>query len=720
MAVLKIILRSGRCISVANAGLARQCSTFHGLRSYTPYSAPSTSVLTRYYSADTATRPASANRRGPDRILPANKVSGTMPDTPVEIRFSDLDPECRADPVSVWTTLQNTVARCPDRIALTVMRNNEQQTWTYKEYEDDIRSAAKAFIKLGLKRFHGVGLLGFNAPEWHISCVACIVAGGLSAGIYTTNSVDATRYVAEHSRANIMVVEDEEQLAKIESVYDRLPELQTVIQYTGYPRSPGVLSWQKVIEIGRSLPDSVLQERLDQQAVNQPCALIYTSGTTGNPKGVMLTADNITWTVRQARNIYNWRLDAESMVSYLPLSHVAGMFIDIFLSIYGGATVHFADKMALQGTLLKTLVEAKPTLFFGVPRVYEKIQEKMMEVGKQNKGLKKSAAEWAKASCLAHHEAVLEGKSGGGVSYSIANKTIMKAVKKKLGFENTTGWYSSAAPLSEDVFKYFLSLDMPIEELLGSSETSGPQTASYPGAMRLGMVGKCYPSWEIKIDKPDEHGIGEICTRGRNCCVGYLWDEKKTTELIDSEGWVHSGDLGRFDEYDFLRVGGRSKEIIVTAGGENVAPIPIEDNIKAEMKEILSNVMVVGDKRKHLAAIVTLRTQMDKMNQPTDLLHPDVKEWAEENGSEAETVTELLEEDNEDVRLDILEGIQRVNRRAISSAQKVHKFMIAPADFSLAGGELTPTMKMKRHFIEDKYEKKINEMYEHETQSSMW
>jgi len=183
---------------------------------------------------------------------------------------------------------------------------------------------------------------------------------------------------------------------------------------------------------------------------------------------------------------------------------------------------------------------------------------------------------------------------------------------------------------------------------------------------------------------------------------------------------VHSGDLGRFDEDDFLRVGGRSKEIIVTAGGENVAPIPIEDNIKAEMKEILSNVMVVGDKRKHLAAIVTLRTQMDKMNQPTDLLHPDVKEWAEENGSEAETVTELLEEDNEDVRLDILEGIQRVNRRAISSAQKVHKFMIAPADFSLAGGELTPTMKMKRHFIEDKYEKKINEMYEHETQSSMW
>eukprot|EP00088_Acartia_fossae_P049686 TRINITY_DN5492_c0_g1_i1.p1 TRINITY_DN5492_c0_g1~~TRINITY_DN5492_c0_g1_i1.p1 ORF type:complete len:720 (-),score=161.38 TRINITY_DN5492_c0_g1_i1:926-3085(-) len=719
MAVLKLILRSGKCISVANSGLARHCAAFHGLHNYSNQHNINAAIPYRYYSADAARNTAN-RKRGPDRILPANKVCGTMPDTTVEIRFSDLHPECQKDPISVWTMLQDTLKRCPDRTALSVMRNNELQTWTFKEYEEDIRSAAKAFIKLGLKRYHGVALLGFNAPEWHISCVAGIVAGGLSAGIYTTNSVDATRYVAEHSRANIMVVEDEEQLAKIEAVYDRLPELQTVIQYTGYPRSPGVLSWQKVMEIGRSLPDSILTERLEAQAVNQPCALIYTSGTTGNPKGVMLSHDNITWTVRQSKLLYGWRLDAESMVSYLPLSHVAGMFIDIFLAIYGGATVNFADKLALQGTLLKTLVEAKPTLFFGVPRVYEKIQEKMMEVAKQNTGVKKSVAEWAKASCSAHHEAVMAGQSGSSLSYTIASNTVMKAVKKKLGFERTTGFYSSAAPLSEDVFRYFCSLDMPIQELLGSSETSGPQTASYPGHMRVAMVGKCYPSWEIKIDKPDEHGIGEICTRGRNCCIGYLWDEQKTTELIDSEGWVHSGDLGTFDSDGFLKVGGRSKEIIVTAGGENVAPIPIEDAIKAEMKEIISNVMVVGDKRKHLAAIVTLRTQMDEKNQPTDLLHPDVKEWVEENGSEATTVTELLEEDNEDVRLDVLEGIQKVNRRAISNAQKVHKFMIAPSDFSLAGGELTPTMKMKRHFIEDKYKKKIDEMYEHETQSSMW
>lgn len=582
-------------------------------------------------------------------------------------------------------------------------------------------SVAKAFIKLGLKRFHGVSILGVNAPEWHISAVAGTIAGGLTSGIYTTNSIDAVRYVAEHSRSNIMVVEDEEQYAKVEAIYDRLPELGTVIQYTGYPRSPGVLSWQRLLEIGRAEPDSILLERLEQQAVNQPCTLIYTSGTTGNPKAVMLSNDNITWTVRQAKRFYDWQDDQEILVSYLPLSHVAGTFIDIYLAILGGVTVHFADKMALQGTLLKTLVDAKPTLFFGVPRVYEKIQEKLLEVGKKNTGLKKSVSDWAKASCLDHHQAVQAGKSGGGLSYTIASKAVMGQVKKVLGFENAKGFYSSAAPLSEDVFNYFLSLDMPIQELLGSSETSGPQTGSRPGnEMRAGKVGKMYDCWQVKIDKPDENGLGEICTSGRNCCMGYLWDEVKTQELIDSEGWLHSGDLGKFDEDGFLRVGGRSKEIIVTGGGENVAPIPIEDAIKAQMLDIISNVMVLGDKRKHLACIVTLRTKLDQNNQPTDELHPDVKEWAEELGCEADTVSELLEEDNEDVRLEILDGIQKVNRKAISNAQKVHKFMIAPRDFSLAGGELTPTMKLKRHFVEEKYKKKIDEMYEHETQSSMW
>jgi len=662
-----------------------------------------------------------SDRIGPDRILPANSLSTTWPDGTVEIRFSDKHPLCQEKPISVWTMLNNTAARCPDNIALAVKRNDEWVNWTYTQYLDEVITVAKAFIKLGLKPQHSVNILGFNAPEWHISAVATVIAGGLTAGIYTTNSIDATRYVAEHSRANIMVVEDEEQYAKIEAIWERLPELQHVVQYTGFPRSPGVESWQSLLEIGRAEDDTELKKRLASQAVNQACTLVYTSGTTGNPKGVMLSQDNITWTCQRSHEIYDWSFDSEQVVSYLPLSHVAGTFIDIYLSLWGGGTVHFADKMALQGTLLKTLVETKPTLFFGVPRVYEKIQEKMMEIGKKNGGAKKKIVDWAKAASFEHHQQTFDGLPGNSLNYKIAKSLILSKVHKQLGFERTKGFYSSAAPLSEDVFQYFQSLDMPIQELLGSSETSGPQTASTPGkGTKLGSVGKCYDTWDVDILDPDEKGLGEIGTRGRNCCMGYLWEEGKTAELINGQGYVLSGDLARYDEDKFLFIGGRQKEIIVTGGGENVAPVPIEDMIKVQMKEIISNCMVLGDKRKHLACILTFKTVLDANNLPTNDLHPDVLEWAENLGAESETVTDLIAEDNEEVRLEIMAQIQKVNRKAVSNAQKVHKFMIAPKDFSLPGGELTPTMKMKRHFVMELYTKKIDQMYEHETQSSMW
>merc|ERR1711962_1279627 len=181
--------------------------------------------------------------------------------------------------------------------------------------------------------------------------------------------------------------------------------------YTGNTVNPGVINWRHLLEIGNAEDDTEFNKRLENQAVNQACTLIYTSGTTGNPKGVMLSQDNITWTCMRAHEVYDWKFDEEQVVSYLPLSHVAATFIDIYLSMWGGGTVHFADKMALQGTLLKTLVEAKPTLFFGVPRVYEKIQEKMMEIGKKNTGLKKKVGDWAKQASFDHHQALFEGKS---------------------------------------------------------------------------------------------------------------------------------------------------------------------------------------------------------------------------------------------------------------------------------------------------------------------
>eukprot|EP00092_Neocalanus_flemingeri_P008766 GFUD01009439.1.p1 GENE.GFUD01009439.1~~GFUD01009439.1.p1 ORF type:complete len:716 (+),score=170.32 GFUD01009439.1:61-2208(+) len=670
-------------------------------------------------------RSLATGRVGPDRILPANSLTTTWPDGVVEIRTHD-HPSSDYPPRSVWSMIQDTVGRVPDRTALAVKRDGVWVKWTYAEYLENIKTVAKAFIKLGLKRSHAVGILGFNAPEWHISNIAAVVAGGLATGIYSTNSADAVRYVAEHSRANIIVLENEEQLAKVNTCWDKLEHLDAVIQYVGKPSDPEVLSWQDLLDIGRSVDDSVLTERLENQALNQPCMLVYTSGTTGDPKGVMVSQDNLTWTVKAAQEIYDWNWDSEHGITYLPLSHVAAQVIDIYLAAYGGATIWFADDKALQGTLINTLKEVRPTRFLGVPRVWEKIQEKMMEIGKQNTGVKKMIANWAKRAAFEHHEERMAGKPGNSLKYRVARKLILTRIHAALGLDRAAhpqlgGFYSSAAPLSTQTFQYFQSLDMPIMELLGSSETGGPQTACLKDTgMKPGSVGRAYPHFETKIMDPDENGIGEICTRGRNVFMGYLWDEKKTKEVVDEQGWVHSGDLGRMDEDGFFYVSGRMKEILVTGGGENIAPVPIEDEIKSELVDIVSHGILVGDQRKHLAIILTLKTVLDEKNQPTDFLHPDVKEWLETVGSKAQTAEELIAEDSDEVKEFIMEALKRCNSKCVSNAAKVHKFMIAPTDFSLASGDLTPTLKMKRHVILEKYSKQIEDMYQYETQSSMW
>lgn len=531
--------------------------------------------------------------------------------------------------------------------------------------------------------------------------------------------------MARHSRSNILVVADQEQLEKVLEVRGELPELKAIVQYSGPVTQPGVLSWPDLLAIGRAEGEEELQERLRNQAVNQACMLVYTSGTTGNPKGVMISQDNLTWTIEVAQQKYEFKEDQEESVTYLPQSHIVGQLIDIFIPYLGGGTVWFADQDALRGTLVDTLVEVRPTRFLGVPRVWEKIQEKLLEVGRKNTGLKKVVADWAKAAAFHHHEEQMAGRPGGGWQYTLARRLVLTRVHAALGLDRATV-YSSAAPLSLKTFQYFQSLDLFVLEFFGCTETSGPMTACVPGTgTKVGSVGRGYPHFETavlavqgeegQLAAPEEEG--ELVTRGRNCCMGYLWDEEKTRELIDSQGWLHSGDLGRVDKDGFFYITGRIKEIIITAGGENIAPTPIEDALKADpvLQPVVSHVMVVGDQRKHLAVILTLKSKIDTNNQPMEELAPEVRVWLRSLGSRAATTRELLAEDNPGlqalVQAAITEALNRVNKDTVSRAARVHKFMLAPVDFSIAGGELTPTMKMRRHAITVKYAKEVEEMY---------
>ncbi|NXC41028.1 ACBG2 ligase, partial [Penelope pileata] len=571
-------------------------------------------------------------------------------------------------------------------------------------------------LQLGLKRFHGVCILGFNSPEWFIADIGAILAGGLAVGVYTTNSPEACHYVAENCSANILVVENNTQLQKILQIRHKLPHLKAIIQYGEELKEErsDLFSWEKFMDLGKDVPDSQLREIVESQKPNQCCTLIYTSGTTGQPKGVMLSHDNLTWTSLAAGR-FIMLTDAtekqELVVSYLPLSHVAAQIADIWLSITFGAQVFFAQPDALKGTLVDTLREVRPTAFLGVPRVWEKIEEKMKSVGAKSSTLRRKVASWAKGVGLQTNLKRMNGYSEVPMSFHLARHLVYKKVRKAIGLDRCMRCYAGAAPITRETLEFFLSLNIPVYELYGMSESSGPHTVSLPQAFKLTSCGKEMTGCRTLIHKPDADGTGEICFSGRHIFMGYLNMEEKTKEAIDEEGWLHSGDLGKCDKDGFLYITGRIKELIITAGGENIPPVPIEDAVK-EACPIVSNAMLVGDKAKFLAMLLTLKCTVDvESGEPGDDLTPEAVEFCQKLGSKATKVSEITSSKDKAVYAAIQAAISEVNKKAVSNAQKIQKWVVLEKDFSLFGGELGPTMKLRRPVVAQKYRARIDEFY---------
>ena len=651
--------------------------------------------------------------KGPNQIIEeTDGLTTTKPDGAVKLRQPSPNTFQETPPLSVPGMLESTAKKFPDHLAMAVKRSGNWEKMTYKDYYSQSRVVAKAFIALGLERFHAVSILGFNSPEWFMAQMGAIMAGGLSVGIYTTNTPEACRYVAHNCRANIIVVEDEKQLDKIVQVKDQLPHLKAIVQYNGTPKVPDVLSWNQLLEKGNQESDAELEDRLKRIAVNQCCALIYTSGTTGQPKGTMMSHDNFTWTARMSNKYLNVT-DKDVLLSYLPLSHSAAQMMDVWMMMAAGASVYFANKDALKGSLGPTLKEVRPTFFFGVPRVFEKIAEKMQEMGKSAPALRRSLASWAKKTGLEHNTKVLEGQESGGISYPIAKRIVFSKVKAALGLDKARLIGVGAAPMSRETFDYFLSLDVFLLECYGMSETSGPQTGNKPGSHFIGTVGQTMTGCVTKINDPDPDGKGEVCMNSRNVMMGYLFNPEKTAEAVDADGWMHSGDIGLIDDNGCLRITGRIKELIITAGGENVPPLIIEDAIKAELP-CISNVMVVGDRKKFLSCLLTFKVKVDPDTmEPTDELMSSAVDFFAEKGIKVKTVDDIMRPgaDNDRAMRAIQEGIDRANAQATSNAQKIQKYLVLLKDFSVPGGELGPTLKLKRHYVLSKYETQIQNLY---------
>ncbi|XP_053337240.1 long-chain-fatty-acid--CoA ligase ACSBG2-like isoform X1 [Clarias gariepinus] len=474
---------------------------------------------------------------------------------------------------------------------------------------------------------------------------------------------------------------------------------------------PNIYSWTEFMKIGEDISDAHLDAVINRQKANECCTLIYTSGTTGNPKGVMLSHDNITWTANAAGSVVNLKNGKDSVVSYLPLSHVAAQMNDMWISLRFAGTTYFAQPDALKGSLITVLRDVRPTSFLGVPRVWEKMQEAMKDIGANSSFMKKKIGEWAKHKGLQASYNIMNNNPSLPWGFTLAKNLVFKRVRASLGLDRCKTCFSGAAPMTKDTLEYFMSLNIPIYELYGMSESTGPHTMSWSDNFRIMSCGKEIPGCKTRVDKPDADGIGELCFWGRHVFMGYMNMANKTEEALDPEGWLHSGDLGKHDIDDFLYITGRIKELIITAGGENIPPVPIEDAVKEELP-IISNAMLVGDKKKFLSMLLTLKCKVDDNGDPTDELAPQAVEFFRKHGVMASKVSAIIKNKEPAIYKVIQEGVDKVNAMAMSTAQKVQKWALLSHDFSISGGELGPTMKLKRPVVLQIYKEEIDNFYE--------
>jgi len=632
----------------------------------------------------------------------------------------------------------------------------EWKCWTYKEYYNDVVKAAKSLLKIGVQQHDAVNIFGFNSPEWFVGEMCAIFVGAKAAGIYPSDTAEQVSFKCRHSGASVAFVEDASKLKKFQKAAQDSTRLRAVVSWACDPieikgadgKDIPCYSWEQFMALGDDVKDEELEERIAKVEPGHCCGLIYTSGTTGAPKAVMISHDNVIFEVNvvlgDLQHIYNVAQE-ERILSYLPLSHVAGMMIDMVMPLLftektpGWWVAHFARPYDLKvGAIGDRLRLVQPTLFLGVPRVWEKVAEKVKAIGAAKPACIRSLSGWCKGKLLAHQMNCQLGGDGSKKCCHCLAAKILGAVKTALGLNQCRYGFTGAAPITKDTLEYFGSLGININEVYGMSECTGATTWSIDSAHVWGSCGFKMNSSEVKIfkvnpetgDKKEcpladnlfestEEEQGEICFRGRHIMSGYLANpdlgidhvqeiQRKTDAAIDAEGWLHSGDKGTMDKRGMVKITGRYKELIIGAGGENIAPVPIENSIK-RLCPALSNVLMIGDQRKYNVALITLKAKGATGELPggNDLDGPALKV------NESVTTISGACKDNTYIQA-ITDAITATNSDGSccpSNAAKVQKFTILPADFSVVGGELTPTFKTKRSVVRKKYKTVLDMMY---------
>ncbi len=568
------------------------------------------------------------------------------------------------------------------------LRYKEGGTWktlSHREVEERVSRLAAALASSGIGRGDRVAILSENRPEWAISDYAVLSLGALDVPVYPTLPASQIAYILRDCGARVILVSTRDQLAKILEIRGELPELEQVIAFDDPGGAPGVEHLPGALERGRRAIEGGAVGNFRETALgvgpDDVATLIYTSGTTGNPKGVMLTHFNLASNVAATHqhDIYTAQ-PGDVALSFLPLSHVFERMVDYWY-FDAGISIAYAESIEKVGD---NLVEVSPTIAVSVPRLFDKIYTRVMGAT----GVKKVLVMWAKRVGEAVVDERLAGRGGaGGFAYRIADRLVFSKLRQRTG-GRLRAFISGGAPLSADVAKFFLAAGLPVYEGYGLTETSPVISANRPGEVKLGTVGKPFPGVEVRIAES-----GEILTRGPHVMKGYWKNPDATREVIDEEGWFHTGDVGEFTPDGFLRITDRIKNLIVTAGGKNVAPAPIEN--AAATSPYVAQAVMIGDQRPY----------------PVLLLVPDFENlsaWAAQQGLDASDrraltqdprVRELLERD----ALGRLQGFARY--------ELPKKVSILPDELTIESGTLTPKLSVKRKVVEERYRAQIEGLY---------
>lgn len=587
--------------------------------------------------------------------------------------------------------LGNRIARTPDRPALRHKVGARWEVITFREYGDLAREVGNGLLALGVERGGCVALLSRNRPEWHIADAAILMAAARSVPVYVTNSPPQVAYVVAHSESVVAVVEDLDQLEKVLKVRAEVPTLRRVVVMTGEGAGEGewVISFDDLRRLGREYAaanPAALDERIASITPDDIATIVYTSGTTGPPKGALLSHSNFVETLEAGIRVLGIGESEDRLISYLPLSHIFERLIGGWGSVYFGGDVWFAESM---DKLVENLQECRPTFFVGVPRVYEKFY-----VGMKTKIAAHEKRHLIEKALAASTEKVRREQAGRAVPLGLKlksaafDKLVLSKLRHAIGMDQVRIAVTGAAPISPDVITFIHALGIRLVEGYGLTETSAPVSVNPPGRARIGTVGPPLPGVEVKLDED-----GEILVRGPNVFKGYFRNEKATAEAMTSDGFFRTGDVGEFDAVGYLKITDRKKDLIITAGGKNVAPQEIEGRLKFD--PLISQAIVIGDRRPYLTALLTLDPEVSGR-------------WAKEQGVEVADPTELAEHPK--VLEAVQEAVDRVNA-GLAQVEQVKRWTLLPRDFTQDAEEITPTLKVRRKVVTEKYGEAIERMY---------